>query len=142
MSTDIPVEPGARLKYYREAKGVTQEEIGHPVGLTREAISRYERGVTPLSWRKGRHIDLMRAAAEILDVDEADLWGFRVQEQSAPVARETRRVYQKPHAKVPAPPPVLVNSLLDVIEGSGYPAQAKKQARETILEWFRVLSED
>lgn len=35
---------GERIKYLRESKGMTQEELGEKIGVQKSAIRKYEKG--------------------------------------------------------------------------------------------------
>lgn len=35
---------GSRIKYYRESRGITQDQLADKLGTTRQTISRYENG--------------------------------------------------------------------------------------------------
>ena len=40
-------EIGKQIKKYRTAKGLTQEQLGELVGVTTQAVSKWERGSVP-----------------------------------------------------------------------------------------------
>ena len=40
---------GAKIRQYRRLRGITQEQLGSLVGVTTQAVSKWERGGTPVS---------------------------------------------------------------------------------------------
>ena len=38
---------GAQIRKYRNKKGISQEELGRAVGVTTQAVSKWERGGVP-----------------------------------------------------------------------------------------------
>jgi len=65
-----PAEPfGARLRRLRAAKGLTQEELGAPIGLSKRMVAYYEiQGGTPSP-------DLLAGFARVLGASADDLVG-------------------------------------------------------------------
>ncbi len=59
-------EIGKKIKYYRQEKKLTQEELGDRIGVTWETVSKYERGVTEPYKR-------IHAIAKALNVDVVEL---------------------------------------------------------------------
>lgn len=58
---------GNKIRYYRNLRGYTQEELGQKVGLQGDRVRQYENGIrTPKA-------DLLKAFADALDVDIAAL---------------------------------------------------------------------
>jgi len=55
------------LRYLREGRGITQEEVAHRAGLTVTAVARVERGRTDPAW------STVRLIADALDVSLAEL---------------------------------------------------------------------
>ncbi len=41
--------PGARLKWFRQQNGLSQEAFGYPLGMVQSQVSRYENGCLSLS---------------------------------------------------------------------------------------------
>lgn len=68
---------GIHIKKYRTAKGLTQEQLGELVGVTTQAVSKWERGGVP-------DAELLPALSNVLGVSIDALFG--VEEQSAPLA--------------------------------------------------------
>lgn len=56
-----------KLKYYRELSHMTQGELGHAVGITRNMVSNYELDRTEPTF------DVLCAFADVLGVDITDL---------------------------------------------------------------------
>ena len=59
---------GSYIKQYRTAKGITQERLGELVGVTTQAVSKWERGGTP-------DAELLPCLAEVLGVSIDALFG-------------------------------------------------------------------
>lgn len=59
---------GIQIKKYRTAKGITQEQLGQLVGVTTQAVSKWERGGTP-------DAELLPALADALGVSIDALFG-------------------------------------------------------------------
>ena len=57
---------GSYIKKYRTAKGITQEQLGELVGVTTQAVSKWERGGTP-------DAELLPRLAEVLEVSIVSL---------------------------------------------------------------------
>ena len=38
---------GQQIKKYRTLRGITQEQLGNTIGVTTQAVSKWERGGTP-----------------------------------------------------------------------------------------------
>lgn len=56
-----------RINEHRKALGMTQEELGDAIGITKQYVGMLEAGTRPLT------IDRQRAIARVLKVDMADL---------------------------------------------------------------------
>lgn len=61
-------ELGARIRAYREAKGLQQSELGEKIDVDQATISRWETGKSPMG------VDEMIAVADALEIPVADLW--------------------------------------------------------------------
>ena len=57
-----------QIKRFRNKKGLTQEQLGASVGVSMQAVSKWERGGTP-------DIELLPAIADVLDVSIDELFG-------------------------------------------------------------------
>ncbi len=66
---------GKKIKEYRTLKGITQEELGSLVGVTTQAVSKWERGGTP-------DAELLPDIARVLGVSIDTLFGIRSGEES------------------------------------------------------------
>ena len=64
------MEAGNKIREARIAKGMTQEELGHLLGVGRSAVAKYE---------KGRVVNIkqktLKRLSEILDISIADMFG-------------------------------------------------------------------
>lgn len=77
---------GKQIKKYRTAKGITQEQLGELVGVTTQAVSKWERGGTP-------DAELLSQLAQVLEVSIDALFG---QEEQSLAASLARRICQMP----------------------------------------------
>ncbi len=66
---------GKKIKEYRTLKGITQEELGSLVGVTTQAVSKWERGGTP-------DAELLPDIARVLGVSIDTLFGIKGGEES------------------------------------------------------------
>ncbi len=66
---------GKKIKEYRVLKGITQEELGKLVGVTTQAVSKWERGGTP-------DAELLPDIAKVLGVSIDTLFGIKSNEES------------------------------------------------------------
>ena len=57
-----------QIKKYRTEKGITQEQLGTLVGVSMQAVSKWERGGTP-------DIELLPVLADVLEVSIDELFG-------------------------------------------------------------------
>ena len=71
---------GQQIKKYRMAKGITQEQLGELVGVTTQAVSKWERGGTP-------DTELLPALAQALTVSIDTLFGLGEENLALAVAR-------------------------------------------------------
>ncbi len=69
-------EIGKQIKKYRTAKGLTQEQLGELVGVTTQAVSKWERGGVP-------DAELLPTLSNVLGVSIDALFGM--EEQSDPI---------------------------------------------------------
>lgn len=67
---------GDQIKKYRTEKGITQEQLGQMLGVTTQAVSRWERGGTP-------DVEFLPLISDILDVSLDTLFGR--EEESFPL---------------------------------------------------------
>lgn len=77
---------GKQIKKYRMEKGITQEQLGELVGVTTQAVSKWERGGTP-------DIELLPKLAEVLSVSIDTLFGVGEEDFLLSLAR---RINQMP----------------------------------------------
>ena len=73
---------GYQIRKYRAKKGITQEELGRLVGVTTQAVSKWERGGVP-------DAELVPAVADALGVTMDMLFGRR--RSSSPRGRHSPR---------------------------------------------------
>lgn len=64
---DIKARIGKRIKEVRLAKGLTQEEAGKKLNLTKSVFSNYEAG------RQNFSVELLEKIAQMLEVDIVEL---------------------------------------------------------------------
>ena len=76
---------GKQIKKYRTAKGITQEELGRLVGVTTQAVSKWERGGTP-------DAELLPHISQVLCVSIDSLFGREEQSLAASLARQICRM--------------------------------------------------
>lgn len=72
---------GSNLKYYRESKNLTQEQLADKVGVTCEMISRYERGIN----EPYKKIDLI---ADALNISKNEL----LQDKNSEIFKESYEI--------------------------------------------------
>ncbi len=72
---------GKQIKKYRIAKGITQEKLGQLVGVTTQAVSKWERGGTP-------DAELLPSLSSVLGVSIDALFGREEQSVAAAIARK------------------------------------------------------
>lgn len=71
---------GEQIKKYRIEKGITQEQLGQLIGVTTQAVSRWERGGTP-------DVELLPRLSDILEVSIDTLFGREEQSMALSLAR-------------------------------------------------------
>ena len=76
---------GEQIKKYRAEKGITQEQLGQLVGVTTQAVSRWECGGTP-------DAELLPRLSEVLDVSIDMLFGRKEQSLSLALSRKLIRM--------------------------------------------------
>ena len=74
---------GKQIKKYRMEKNITQEQLGKLVGVTTQAVSKWERGGTP-------DAELLPALARTLNVSIDALFGNEQQSETLTLARQLR----------------------------------------------------
>lgn len=79
---------GEQIKKYRIEKGITQEQLGQLVGVTTQAVSRWERGGTP-------DAEILPAVSEVLNVSLDALFGREEQNISENITRQICRMSRK-----------------------------------------------
>lgn len=79
---------GQQIKKYRTAKGITQEQLGELVGVTTQAVSKWERGGTP-------DAELLPALSKVLSVSIDALFGLGDENLSLAVARRINEMTDK-----------------------------------------------
>ncbi len=72
---------GQQIKKYRTLRGITQEQLGNTIGVTTQAVSKWERGGTP-------DAELMPALADALGVSTDALYGREQQSLARSIARQ------------------------------------------------------
>ncbi|MEE1218679.1 MAG: helix-turn-helix transcriptional regulator [Ruminococcus sp.] len=72
---------GKEIKKYRTAKGITQEELGQLVGVSTQAVSKWEHGGTP-------DVELLPQLAQILGVSIDALFGIEEESMAVSLARQ------------------------------------------------------
>lgn len=78
---------GKQIKKYRMAKGITQEQLGQLVGVTTQAVSKWERGGTP-------DAELLPRLSQVLSVSIDALFG---REENSFVVSLARQICQMPN---------------------------------------------
>ena len=78
---------GKQIKKYRTAIGITQEELGKLVGVTTQAVSKWERGGTP-------DAELLPRISQVLCISIDSLFG---REEQSLVASLARQICQMPN---------------------------------------------
>lgn len=78
---------GKQIKKYRTSKGITQEELGRQVGVTTQAVSKWERGGTP-------DAELLPRISQVLCISIDSLFG---REEQSLVASLARQICQMPN---------------------------------------------
>ena len=78
---------GKQIKKYRTAIGITQEELGKLVGVTTQAVSKWERGGTP-------DAELLPRISQVLCISVDSLFG---REEQSLVASLARQICQMPN---------------------------------------------
>ena len=71
---------GQQIKKFRMAKGITQEQLGQLVGVTTQAVSKWERGGTP-------DAELLPKLSEVLSVSIDTLFGMGDENLALTIAR-------------------------------------------------------
>lgn len=77
---------GKQIKKYRTEKGITQEQLGQLIGVTTQAVSKWERGGTP-------DVELLPKLSQVLSVSIDTLFGIGEENLSLTVLR---RINQMP----------------------------------------------
>lgn len=70
---------GEQIKKIRTEKGITQEQLGELIGVTTQAVSRWERGGTP-------DAELLPRISDVLGVSTDSLFGREEQSYSLALA--------------------------------------------------------
>lgn len=82
MASELVRRLGARLRELRDARGLTQEQLGEKAGISWHFVSSIERG------RKGATTDTLAKLAALLDVTLSELFlGV-----DKPLPKETKRL--------------------------------------------------
>lgn len=79
---------GKQIKKYRMEKGITQEQLGELVGVTTQAVSKWERGGTP-------DVELLPSLSEVLNVSIDALFGREEQNLSLSLIRQLCRMTEE-----------------------------------------------
>jgi transcriptional regulator with XRE-family HTH domain len=95
---DISEELGARLRALREARDLTQEELAHRAGISRNQVQNIERSRNNTRLSAGRDVrgpgnprlDTLFALALALDVEVVDLLPHALGGPTVPAARAVR----------------------------------------------------
>lgn len=69
---------GERIKQFREAKGITQDELAKLIGVRKQTIWKYETGVIT-----NVPLDRIEQMAPILGVEPADITGWEIKQETA-----------------------------------------------------------
>ena len=72
---------GEQIKKYRIEKGITQEQLGQLIGVTTQAVSRWERGGTP-------DADILPHLSDVLGVSIDSLFGREEQSYALSLAKQ------------------------------------------------------
>ncbi len=72
---------GSQIKKYRTARGITQEQLGHLLGVTTQAVSKWERGGTP-------DAELLPHLSQVLNVSIDALFGREEQSLTVSIVRQ------------------------------------------------------
>lgn len=75
-------EIGKQIKKYRTTKGITQEQLGNLVGVTCQAVSKWERGGVP-------DAELLPSQSRALDVSIDTLFGLKEPDWVFPSPRQS-----------------------------------------------------
>lgn len=146
---------GNKIKILRKEKGVTQEELANSVGVTFQAVSKWENNIALPD------ITLLPILAEYFGVSMDDLFDFSLREAEAEIMKiayeaaefresdpaESRRILEKGIKKHPGNA-VLLNNLLYVINYNDNPdetiriasALAEKAEDEVKYDALRFLA--
>lgn len=76
---------GKQIKKYRTEKGITQEQLGQLVGVTTQAVSKWERGGTP-------DAELLPKLSQVLSVSIDRLFGIAEENLSVMLARRINQL--------------------------------------------------
>lgn len=79
---------GENIKKYRTAKGITQEQLGQLVGVTTQAVSKWERGGTP-------DAEILPSLSNVLDVSIDALFGREEKSVASFIARKLCQLPEK-----------------------------------------------
>ncbi|MEL6210460.1 MAG: helix-turn-helix transcriptional regulator [Pseudomonadota bacterium] len=79
---EIDAYIGARLKMRRQTKGMSQEQLGHEIGLTFQQVQKYEKGLNRIGAGRLFHI------AEVLGVDVSYFYEGLVRRQQGDQGEE------------------------------------------------------
>ena len=79
---------GEQIKKYRIEKGITQEQLGNLIGVTTQAVSRWERGGTP-------DAEVIPAISDVLGVSTDALFGREQQSFALSLARQLSSMPQE-----------------------------------------------
>lgn len=78
---------GKQIKKYRSAKGITQEQLGELVGVTTQAVSKWERGGTP-------DAELLPRLSQVLGVSIDAIFGREEQSFAVSLVRQLCQMSQ------------------------------------------------
>lgn len=79
---------GENIKKYRTAKGITQEQLGQLVGVTTQAVSKWERGGTP-------DAEILPSLSQVLEVSIDALFGREEKSIASFIARKLCQLPEK-----------------------------------------------
>lgn len=79
---------GENIKKYRNLKGITQEQLGQLVGVTTQAVSKWERGGTP-------DAEILPSLSNVLDVSIDALFGREEKSIASYIARKLCQLPEK-----------------------------------------------
>ena len=118
-NTDITKYVARKIKYYRELKNITQQEVAEFIGTTQQSIARYESGE--------------RKTDNNILFSLADLFGVSVNDFFPPISYRTEELYKDKDSEINAIIHSDMNNLPDEVKADML-KQAMEEKQKTILE--------